>query len=426
MLQSIPNRAQKQLILLVLALLPVLILGSHLTAKTGAGRFIAAQLEQDTALIGLLAEQSAENLDVGRLAAVLDGQADPAAVSAGQALLDGLGMTDEASYSLFTRYLPVRRTWFWSLFGQALLVLLLVFAAAWSSLSRLFRQIRQISEAASSVIEHNQMNAGWAKADDQEGDLAALWRMLAVLAERSAARIRDMAADRSFLQAFLSDVSHQIKTPLASLRLYHELMLSDDAMPDDQRRSFLEQGMAQLERIDWLVQGLLKMAQLEARAVPMDFRLTDLAETVRAAAAPFARQAAKQQVSLTCQLSEPLLIEHDPDWVAEAFSNLVKNALEHTPSGGCVTVEGEAGPMSIQIRVRDTGCGLASSEIPFIFERFYRGSQSVKPNAVGIGLSLARTILERNGADLSAAGMPGQGSVFTATFLWRGEALQSK
>ncbi|NLO36740.1 MAG: HAMP domain-containing histidine kinase [Clostridiaceae bacterium] len=414
MLQAIPNRAQKQLILLALALLPLLLLGSWLAAEAGAGRFVAAQLDQDAALIGILTEQDHGGLDPKELAAVLDGQADRAAVSAGKTVLAGMGMTDAASRSLFKRYQPVRRAWFWSLFVQSLLVLLLVFGAAWFSLAGIFRQIRRLS-AAASAVEHNRPLGG--RDSDREGDLAALWRMLDVLAERSAARMRDMAADRQFLKSFLSDVSHQIKTPLASLSLYHDLLLADGEMPSDQRRSFLAQGMAQLGRIDWLVQGLLKMARLEARAVPMDRRKADLAETVRAAAAPFARQAVHQQVELVCQLPEPLLIEHDPDWVAEAFSNLIKNALEHTPPGGRVTLEGEAGPISIQIQIRDTGSGLDSAEIPFLFERFYRGTQSVKPNAVGIGLSLARTILERNGADLSAAGMPGQGAVFTATFL---------
>lgn len=161
------------------------------------------------------------------------------------------------------------------------------------------------------------------------------------------------------------------------------------------------------------------MARLEARAIPMQMKPADLAETINNAIAPFIAQMNSQAVAALQQVPSGLVVSHDPEWVAEAFSNLVKNALKQMPDGGQLRIVAEASPLTIQIRLSDTGKGLKTEEIPFIFERFYRSSISPKENAVGIGLSLAKTILDQNGADLTAINQPGTGATFIVTFIRR-------
>ncbi|MDW7658806.1 MAG: HAMP domain-containing sensor histidine kinase [Bacillota bacterium] len=430
MLTWLNNRSQRRWMQLALLLLLVLLIACFLLARLGAQWFIQYQVRQDMALIGSLGmlpisdtapgQTLADVWDHQMAARILDGQFNEESVAAGQTLLARYGMAAIDNSRYFSRYSPVFTVWFISLAGLSLSVWFCLTAVAFRQQAKIYASLRQLSEAALSASEHDQLtNTFFADADKQEGDLSALGRTLATLVERSGGRIRTIHADKQFLQTFLSDVSHQIKTPLSSLRLYHELILEEPGMAPERRQSFLQQGLDQIVRIEWLIQGLLKMARLEARAIPMQLQQADLAETIDSAIIPFTEQMNSQAVAVSRQVLSGLIVNHDPEWVAEALSNLIKNALEQMPDGGQLRIAAEASPLTIQLRISDTGKGLKTEEIPFIFERFYRSSTSPKENAVGIGLSLAKTILDQNGADLTAVSQPGSGATFVVTFIRR-------
>ena len=416
MLSWLVNPAQRRLLVFFLLLLAVVAVFSLVLAEVGARQVMDDQIRQDIALVGFLAGADKSGIDPQKLVSLMDGRFGDADSERGRQILAGYGLTDLNVIDLLNRYRPIRLTFLAGVGSLAILVLLT--AAGWTAwtLSRLHRQIRRIADLASEPVNpagQGQLN----RIAGREGDLAALAGALDKLRQQSDRRQRALAADKQYLQRFLSDISHQIKTPLASLRLDHDLMLEQPDMPENSRLAFLRQDLNQIDRIEWLVQGLLKMARLEAGAVSMQPRLSPLADTVRQAVSPFSEQIRQSRIRLDNKVPADLFLNHDPDWVAEAVSNLVKNALEHTPPGGEIRIEADRTPMSIQLRVIDNGQGLPTEEIPFIFERFYRHDAATRPNAVGIGLSLAKTILAQNGGDLSAASRPGQGATFTATFL---------
>lgn len=434
MLTWLINRSQRRWIQLALLLLPVLLIACLVLARFGAQQFIRHQVRQDMALIGSLVMLPISDATPGRTVAdvwddqmaarILDGQFSEASVADGQALLARYGMAAGENGRYFSLYKPVFTIWFLTLTGISLPVWLCLTVVAFRQQASIYTDVRQLSAAALSASEHDLPGRTLvADIDKQEGDLAALGRTLTTLVERSSGRIRNIHADKQFLQTFLSDVSHQIKTPLSSLRLYHELMLDEPEMAPERRQSFLRQGFDQIERIEWLIRGLLKMARLEARVIPMQMKTADLAETIDLAVMPFTAQMNSQAVMLTCQVPSGIMVNHDPEWVAEAFSNLVKNALEQMPEGGQLKITADVSPLTIQIRITDTGNGLPTEEIPFIFERFYRSSTAPKANAVGIGLSLAKTILDLNCADLTAISQPGSGATFVVAFMMRRQQM---
>ncbi|MEA4889780.1 MAG: HAMP domain-containing sensor histidine kinase [Clostridiaceae bacterium] len=411
------NPAQRRLLwffLLLLAIVPAL---SWMIADRGSRQIIACQTRQDMALVGYLTTVGTDDLDHQALQAILNGNFDDESVEQGRHKLAVYGLDDPETRPLTGRYQPIRRILLFGAGGLSLVLLLL--GGAWfaGTLRQLFRQIRCLSDQATAASQDPSGKHGLTTFVTQEGDLGALRRAIAGLAEQSAGRQKVLSADKKYLQGFLSDISHQIKTPLASLRLYHELMLEQPSIPEPKRMDFIRLCLNQIERIEWLIQGLLKMARLDAGAVIMEKKLLPVMDTVRLAAAPFSEQARKENIRLICTVPEDIRLEHDPDWVAEAISNLIKNALEHTPSGGVIRIDAAQTPLSVQLQVSDTGEGLPTEEIPRIFERFYRYSPETRPNAVGIGLSLAKTIFTQNGADLSVKSRPGQGATFTATFL---------
>ncbi len=411
------NPAQRRLLWLFLILPAIVPAFSWIMADWGAKQIIACQTRQDMALIGYLTSAETDDLDHQALLSILNGNYKDETVEQGRRILAVYGLDDPETRSLSSRYQPLRRILFYGIGGLSLGLLILIGIWFAGTLRQLFRQIRCLSDQAIAAAHDPSGAHGLKTLITQEGDLAALRRAITGLAEQSAGRQKALSADKHYLQGFLSDISHQIKTPLASLRLYGELMLEQPSMPEPKRMEFIQLCLNQIERIEWLIQGLLKMARLDAGAIIMQKKFLSVIDTVRLAAAPFSEQARKADIRLICAVPGDIRLEHDPDWVAEAVSNLVKNALEHTPAGGTVRIEAAQTPLSVQLQVSDTGEGLPVEEIPRIFERFYRYSPETRPNAVGIGLSLAKTIFAQNGADLSVRSQPGQGTVFTATFL---------
>lgn len=221
--------------------------------------------------------------------------------------------------------------------------------------------------------------------------------------------------DRRYMKDLLADMSHQLKTPLAGMRMYVELMQRTPDMDKDTRTRFLNECMKQLERTEWLVQGLLKMARLEAGAIKFDLRRANIDDTLYMAASPFKLIASEAGTQLTvtgCGAVFP----HDAEWLAEAVGNLIKNALEHAP-GGHVDVRATATPLTVEISVSDDGEGIALDVLPHLFERFYSRSSAVKSGSVGLGLALAKEIVTQCGGTISVDSAPEHGTVFNIVFL---------
>ncbi len=250
-----------------------------------------------------------------------------------------------------------------------------------------------------------------------EGDMQSLENSINLLVERSGFGMESLKADKVFLKNLLSDISHQLKTPLAALQLYSDLMLDHPDMEPQQRKEFLQQSSQQLARIDWLIQGMLKMARLESGAILMQRKPTPLSSVALSAMSPFQAMAQLKNVSLVCQIPNTIFLNIDAEWTAEALGNLIKNALEHSYEGGHIRLTAKDTAMTVQLSVIDDGEGMESTELPYIFERFYRKQSHVKSSSVGIGLSLAKAILAENDADIYVKSAPGRGSEFVITFL---------
>lgn len=247
--------------------------------------------------------------------------------------------------------------------------------------------------------------------------MSALKGSMHVLQEKIAFRVEALGKDKAYLKDLLSDISHQLKTPLAALRMYNEIMMERKTLSEEKKQEFLLLGKQQIDRTDWLVQGLLKMARVEAGAVTMNLRKNALADTVEQAAAPFLETAHQHNISLRVEIGEDISFCHDRDWTAEAVGNIIKNAIEHTPDGGRVTITALQTPLIAELRIADTGSGMKTSEIPHVFERFYSANKSPDCKNVGIGLSLAKEIIEKNNGSIYVKSAPGEGSEFILTFL---------
>jgi signal transduction histidine kinase len=276
--------------------------------------------------------------------------------------------------------------------------------------------LRRLTEASRDLAEGDlarRVPADTVRAGATE--LAELGLQFNAMAERLQESVDIIRRDRDRSREFLADVSHELRTPIAALRTFNELLVEGADEDPATRAEFLESSRAQLERLDWLAQNLLELSKLDSGLVLLDLRPEDLRGTVEQAVDQAAPAARRRGVELTLELpDEPLPIRHDPVRIGQVVTNLVGNGLKFTPRGGRVAVRVAPGPAGATITVADTGVGIDPTELPRVFDRFFRGTRATEARGSGSGLGLAivRSIVEMHGGGVTVDSSPGEGSVF--------------
>ncbi|OGO58589.1 MAG: hypothetical protein A2Z32_07710 [Chloroflexi bacterium RBG_16_69_14] len=249
-------------------------------------------------------------------------------------------------------------------------------------------------------------------------ELAELAVQFNAMADRLQESVEIIRRDRDRSRDFLADVSHELRTPLAALRMFNELLKEGAADDPEARSEFLESSGQQIERLDWLAQNLLELSKLDSGLVLLDLRPDDLRAAVETAVEQSSAAATRRGVRLSLHLPDaPIRIRHDPQRIGQVVANLVANAVKFTPRGGSVAVDVAATPGGARIEVVDTGVGIEAAELPYIFERFYRGSRAneARGSGSGLGLAIVRSIVDMHGGTVEVESRVGSGSRFTVT-----------
>jgi signal transduction histidine kinase len=237
---------------------------------------------------------------------------------------------------------------------------------------------------------------------DEVGQLAAAFN-------RMSGELEDLERSRRDLVA---NVSHELKTPIAAIRAHLE-NLADGVEQADPRT--LQVMLAQTERLTRLVEQLLDLSRLESGEVPFHREIVAIAPLVSRVISEITIGRAISDVRLNADVSDDLVAEADPERIHQVLFNLVDNAVRFTPPGGEITITARHHDDRVAVRVADTGVGIAAEHLPRVFERFYRvdASRSRDDGGTGIGLAIARSIVEGHGGRIVAESHPGHGSTFT-------------
>ncbi len=279
--------------------------------------------------------------------------------------------------------------------------------------------LRRLTEASRGLAEGDlslRVPADEVRAGTSE--MAELAVQFNAMAERLQESVEIIRRDRDRSRDFLADVSHELRTPLAALRTFNELLTEGAADDPDARAEFLESSRQQIERLDWLAQNLLELSKLDSGLVLLDLRPDDLRAAVETAVEQSMAAARRRGIELSLHLPvAPVRIRHDPQRIGQVVANLVANAVKFTPRGGSVSVDAAATPDGARIEVTDTGVGIEAAELPFIFERFYRGSRAneARGSGSGLGLAIVRSIVDMHGGVVDVESLVGRGSRFIVT-----------
>lgn len=223
---------------------------------------------------------------------------------------------------------------------------------------------------------------------------------------------RKVELERAELQSLVSDISHQTKTPVANLKMLNETLLTRP-MPEEKRQEFLEATGSQLDKLDFLIQAMVKTSRLETGVIVLEKTEAPVSDTLAAAVNGVLAPLEQKGLLLSVDCPETLTAAHDSRWTSEALFNLLDNAIKYTPPGGSVGVAVREWEMYVRIDVSDTGRGIPEQAQAAIFKRFYREESVHEVDGIGIGLYLAREIATMQGGYLSVSSEVGKGSVFS-------------
>lgn len=238
-----------------------------------------------------------------------------------------------------------------------------------------------------------------------------IYKTTVMLKEQSENSLRD----KQNLKESLSDISHQLKTPLTSIIVMIDNILDNEDMPDDLKREFLSDIRHSANNISFLVQSLLTLSKLDANTIVLKSNQEDVSKIFAECIRNTSILAEIRSVNLTSNCENDLTLVCDFKWLCEAITNIVKNCIEHTNPNGTVKLSAEQNKMYTKITISDNGTGIDSNDLPHIFERFYKG-KNADSNSIGIGLALAKTIIEKSGGLISVSSSCQKGTTFTIKY----------
>lgn len=248
--------------------------------------------------------------------------------------------------------------------------------------------------------------------DNTEGELSILKNNLYKVIVLLRSKNELLEKDKIYLADSLADISHQLKTPLTSLMVMVDLLKDEKNI--DKQKQFISIIEIQISKIKWLVENLLKLSKLDAGTIKFKKEKIDVLSVITKSLSPFLVQMEMKNISLETTIND-FSFTGDLNWTSEAVENIIKNCIEHTDDNGKLNIETGVTNIYSYIKITDNGCGIKKKDLPHIFERFYQGENSSK-ESVGIGLALAKTIVENQGGSIEVTSEENVGTEFIIKF----------
>ncbi|HWQ77140.1 MAG TPA: HAMP domain-containing sensor histidine kinase [Syntrophomonas sp.] len=230
--------------------------------------------------------------------------------------------------------------------------------------------------------------------------------------QMNALDISQTTQEKEIIQSFIADMSHQMKTPLSGVAMYTDLLL-EGCMTEAERQEFLARIKTGTEKLQWMMDSLIKMSRLEVGAIELSPVPAGIKQTISDSISGVYGAAAKKNISIQTAYFEDIALLHDRKWTCEAITNILENAIKYSPADGEIKISVEALPIYTKINITDYGIGISPDEWNSIFKRFYRGRNAKGADGAGLGLYLASLIFQKQGGYILADSKPGKYTTFS-------------
>ncbi|WP_260288681.1 HAMP domain-containing sensor histidine kinase [Peribacillus aracenensis] len=308
----------------------------------------------------------------------------------GKEIFQEYGLTDDLNLELFP-YLNKRvaQNSQFLLCGFLVFALLLILVN-YLQFKQFFSKIREFTFAANKIISGDYSVTVNENKEGDFGKLALSFRSMKDVIRKS---MTDLQEEKKFLVQILQDISHQLKTPLSTLQVNNDI-LGNKQISNQEKYHFLQNNQVQISRMNVLIQNLLKVSRIDAHAVSFEKENNDIMETIYDVLDNLQSKISEKNMTINIESKEEIIVFHDKIWLQEALLNILKNSIEHSDHDSFIAIKVESNPIYTEITIKDFGEGIAPEDIPHIFERFYKRHNSKKSDSIGIGLALAKSIIE--------------------------------
>ena len=331
----------------------------------------------------------------------------------GNKFLAGIGLSNNTDIENLPYVSTVKNTTLISLFVMLFLWTLLLFLG---TMLFLYRRERLYKKSENIIKDYIDGNYTVHLPQSNEGNIYQLLASVDQLATMLQAKNNTEQKTKEFLKNTISDISHQLKTPLSALVMYQEIIENEPDNPETVREFSLKSGTA-LKRIEQLIQSILKITRIDAGSIYFEKSNYSIPDILSHAISELTTRANNEKKEIVINGDLEQMLYCDIEWTGEAIGNIVKNALDHTDVGGKITISWERTPAMIRIFITDNGHGIAQEDIHHIFKRFYRSKNTSDSQGIGLGLPLAKAVVEGQGGILSVQSERLQGTTFTLSFL---------
>ena len=401
------NKDVKKFLMLLISVLLLTVILSQVIAYTNALCFRNEMLVHDYGLAGYMSIEHSEL--ASEIQAAFTSDKSKSYVAEGKALLEQSGYGSSIQLDLIPQANSFYKINAITNFIFSIMMGFVVLLTAYLFLEANYRKIDRYNDDINKIMKGE---ISTRLDSSEEGSLSKLATSINTMTASLNAHIEKEKHNRIFLKDILENVSHQLKTPLSALVMYTDIM-RDENTDNEAIASFLNKGGNELERMQTLIANLLKMAKLDAGIIELNKGEYILNDIIKQAAESFTTRLSKEQKYFEIKADSKVSYTCDKEWMLEALSNLIKNAVEHTRLGNQITVLLEDTPLMIKITVRDDGEGIHPDDINHIFKRFYRSRFSQETQGTGIGLTLTKLIIEMHEGFISVESTIKKGTTFT-------------
>ena len=297
-------------------------------------------------------------------------------------------------------------------------VAVLVLAAVCASAAWIFyRQKRRLYRLVTQMLDELLDDKAVTLTNLEEGEISALAGRAKRLSEKLQFEISQAEQEKEQVKSLISNMSHQLKTPLANIMMYEEILTSEGSdgteLSREEQKKFLKKMRIQSEKVNWILNSLFRMVKLEQNVIQFEAGPNLIRKTILDAVNLIYEKAQAKEIEIETKYFPDCSLFHNPKWTTEVFANLLENAVKYTRRGGRITIGMNRMEMYTEIWIRDTGIGIAPEELPEIFRRFYRSPDVENLEGSGIGLYLSKLILEKEKGYMNVASRKGEGSCFS-------------
>lgn len=290
------------------------------------------------------------------------------------------------------------------------IILILFIILALSYFKKIYEDIKDMTDYVYNSSEGVRFEM---KNRNQDGQIGLLKTELIKMTNILKEKVELLNNEKIFLNNTISDISHQLKTPMTSLVILNDLMYED--LPQETKIEFLDKIKSQLNRMEWLVKSMLKLSKVEAKVIDFEKKEVKINELIKRSVAPSLIPMEIKNIELSISGDDNTSYIGDINWSSEAFVNIIKNCIEHTPQGGKINISYDENPIYCEVVIKDSGEGIDKKDLPHIFKRFYKGKAS-KEDSVGIGLAMSKSIIESQNGDIYVNSEKNQGTEFHIIF----------